>query len=137
MEWVKTLHLFGVIGWMAGVFYMPRLLVNIVEAHNAGEPILRLEGMALRLFRFCAGLAVIGLGAGLWLWLGYGYQGAWLHAKLAFVVLLVIYYAMSYVWLREMMRGTVIERPPEPLGSPLGGIQGGLSKPAIADDKTA
>jgi putative membrane protein len=105
MEWVKTLHLFGVIGWMAGVFYMPRLLVNIVEAHNAGEPTQRLEGMAFRLFRFCAGLAVIGLGAGLWLWLGYGYQGAWLHAKLAFVVVLVVYYAMSYVWLREMMGG--------------------------------
>jgi putative membrane protein len=105
MEWVKTLHLFGVIGWMAGVFYMPRLLVNIVEAHNAGEPTQRLEGMAFRLFRFCSGIAVIGLGAGFWLWLGYGYQGAWLHAKLAFVVLLVVYYAMSYVWLREMMRG--------------------------------
>jgi putative membrane protein len=105
MEWVKTLHLFGVIGWMAGVFYMPRLLVNTVEAHNAGEPTERLEGMAVRLFRFCSGLAVIGLAAGFWLWLGYGYQGAWLHAKLAFVVLLVVYYAMSYVWLREMMRG--------------------------------
>ena len=105
MEWVKTLHLFGVIGWMAGVFYMPRLLVNIVEAHHAGEPTQRLEGMALRLFRFCSGLAVVGLGAGLWLWLGYGYQGAWLHVKLGLVVLLVVYYAMDYVWLKEMTRG--------------------------------
>ena len=105
MEWVKTLHLFGVIGWMAGVFYMPRLLVNIAEAHRDGEMTTRLEGMAFRLFRFCAGLGLIGIAAGLWIWLGYGVGGAWLHWKLVFVVLLIVYYAMSYVWLRQMMRG--------------------------------
>ncbi len=105
MEWVKTLHLFGVIGWMTGVFYMPRLLVNIVEAHRAGEPTRRLQDMAYRLFRFCTGLAVVAIGAGLWLWFGYGYSGAWLHAKVALVALLVVYWAMTRVWLSEMMRG--------------------------------
>ena len=105
MEWVKTLHLFGVISWMAGVFYMPRLLVNIAEAHKSGEPTLRLEGMAVRLFRFCSGLGVIGLAAGLWQWLGFGWSGAWIHAKLAFVILLCVYWAMNIVWLKQMMRG--------------------------------
>ncbi|MDE2364911.1 MAG: CopD family protein [Hyphomicrobiales bacterium] len=105
MEWVKVLHLFGVIGWMAGVFYMPRLLVNIAEAHQAGEPTARLLGMAKRLFRFCSGLAVIGLAAGLDIWLGYAVDGAWLHWKLVFVVALVVYWAMTYIWLAQMMRG--------------------------------
>ena len=105
MEWVKVLHLFGIIGWMAGVFYMPRLLVNIAEAHQAGEPTKRLEGMAQRLFRFCAGLGLIGMAAGLVIWLVYGVDGAWLHWKLVFVILLVVYYALTYMWLRQMMRG--------------------------------
>ncbi|MCC0002524.1 MAG: CopD family protein [Methylobacteriaceae bacterium] len=105
MEWVKTLHLFGVIGWMAGVFYMPRLLVNIAEAHKAGEPVERLLGMAKRLFRFCAGLGIIGMAAGIWDWLGYGISGRWLHWKLLFVVALIVYYALSAVWLAQMRRG--------------------------------
>jgi protoporphyrinogen IX oxidase len=105
MEWVKVLHLFGVIGWMAGVFYMPRLLVNIAEAHQAGEPTKRLEGMAFRLFRFCTGLGAIALVAGVWIWLGYGMDGRWLHWKLVFVVLLVVYWTMNFVWLKQMMRG--------------------------------
>ena len=105
MEWVKVLHIFGVVGWMAGVFYMPRLLVNLAEAHKAGEPTQRLEGMARRLFRFCSGLAVVALGAGMWIWLGYGVDGRWLQWKLLFVVLLVIYWIMSRVWLGQMMRG--------------------------------
>jgi len=105
MEWVKVLHLFGVIGWMAGVFYMPRLLVNIAEAHKAGEPTGRLLGMARRLFRFCAGLGFFGMGAGVWEWLGYGVGGRWLHWKLLFVTGLVVYYALGAVWLAQMQRG--------------------------------
>jgi putative membrane protein len=105
MEWVKVLHLFGVIGWMAGVFYMPRLLVNIAEAHRQGEPTGRLEGMAKRLFRFCTGLAFVGLLAGLWIWLGYGVGGRWLHWKLAFVVLLLVYWSLTRIFLAQMMRG--------------------------------
>ncbi|HMN72030.1 MAG TPA: CopD family protein [Rhodoblastus sp.] len=105
MEWVKVLHLFGVIGWMAGVFYMPRLLVNIAEAHKAGEPVERLLGMARRLFRFCAGLGLIGMAAGVWIWLGYGVDGRWLHWKLLFVAALVVYYGAGFVYLSEMRRG--------------------------------
>ena len=61
--------------------------------------------MAFRLFRFCSGMAVIGLSGGLYLWLGYGYAGYWLHIKIALVLLLIVYWAMGYVWLRQMMRG--------------------------------
>lgn len=105
MEWVKTLHVFGVVSWMAGVFYMPRLLVNLAEAHQAGEPTARLEGMAFRLFRFCSGAAVVAIAAGLWNWLGYDDTGKWLHWKLVFVVLMIAYWCMNYVYLSQMMRG--------------------------------
>lgn len=105
MEWVKVLHIFGVISWMAGVFYMPRLLVNIAKSHQSGEPTERLLGMARRLFRFCTGLAVIALISGLWIWLGYDMGGRWLHWKLVFVVVLIVYWTMTFFWLKQMMRG--------------------------------
>ena len=111
MEWVKVLHLFGVISWMAGVFYMPRLLINIAEAHRDGEPTKRLEGMAFRLWRFCTGIMVIALGAGLYLWLGFGYGGNWILIKVAVVAVLVVYWSMTFVWLREMMRGEFRRSP--------------------------
>ena len=30
--WTKTFHLLFVIAWMAAVFYLPRILVNVAEA---------------------------------------------------------------------------------------------------------
>ncbi|MDE2579779.1 MAG: CopD family protein [Hyphomicrobiales bacterium] len=105
MLWVKTLHLLGVMGWMAGIFYLPRLLVNLAEAHAAGEPVARLQGMAVRLFRFCLGLGVVALAAGLWLWLVDGVGGAWLHWKLAFVAALIVYYLYCGWHVFEMAAG--------------------------------
>ena len=42
----KTFHLLFVIAWMGGVFYLPRILVNLaeagdVDAHHAGTPTAR------------------------------------------------------------------------------------------------
>jgi putative membrane protein len=36
--------------------------------------------------------AVLTVVFGVWLWLGYGFSGTWLHAKLALVVILIIYH---------------------------------------------
>ena len=93
--------------WLAGVFYLPRLFVNIAEARGAGEPTARLVGMARRLFRFSSILAVFALGFGLTLWLGYGIDGAWLHWKLAFVVALLGYHVACGAILKRI----VLERP--------------------------
>ncbi len=92
MLWVKTFHVLFVISWLAGIFYLPRILVNVVEARRAGEDVKRLNDMAYRLFRFCTILAALALALGLTLWLGYGIDGAWLRWKLAFVVLLIGYH---------------------------------------------
>ena len=37
--WVKTFHLVFVVAWMATVFYLPRILVNLAEA--GAEPAVR------------------------------------------------------------------------------------------------
>ncbi len=91
MLWVKALHLFFVTAWFAGLFYFPRILVNLAMETDATAHA-RLLTMARKLYRFMAPLAVFALGFGLWLWLGYGVGGGWLHAKLVLVVLLIGYH---------------------------------------------
>jgi putative membrane protein len=95
MLWVKSLHIIFVISWFAGLFYLPRILVNLaMEKEKAASD--RLLLMARKLYRFMGMLAIPAVIFGLWLWLGYGFGkgpgNGWLHAKLALVVLLVGYH---------------------------------------------
>lgn len=91
MLWIKALHLVFVTAWFAGLFYLPRLLVNLAMETDATAHA-RLLMMARKLYRFMTLLAVPALAFGLWLWLGYGISGAWLHAKLVLVVVLIGYH---------------------------------------------
>ena len=90
--WTKTFHLVFVIAWMATVFYLPRILVNIAEAGDDAAVRARLVLMGRRLYRFghnMFGLAAI-LGGVLWFY--FGLSGGWLHAKLALVAALLAYF---------------------------------------------
>jgi putative membrane protein len=97
MLWIKSLHIVFVASWFAGLFYLPRIFVNLamVPADSHAERD-RLLLMARKLLRFTTILAVPALALGLWLWLGYGIGrgpgNGWLHAKLAVVVLAVGYH---------------------------------------------
>ncbi len=92
MLWVKTLHILFVTSWFAGLFYLPRIFVNLamVPQGSTAEHA-RLLLMARKLYRFMLPLMVLTLVFGFWLWLGYGIgRGAgWMHAKLAIVFLLL------------------------------------------------
>mgnify|MGYP003423370173 CR=1 FL=1 len=91
MLWVKTFHLVFVISWFAGLFYLPRILVNLaLDDQPAAHAQLLLIGR--KLYCFMTLIAVPALGFGLWLWLGYGIAGGWLHAKLVLVVVLIGYH---------------------------------------------
>mgnify|MGYP006381044687 FL=1 len=91
MLWVKTFHLVFVISWFAGLFYLPRILVNLaLDDQPAAHA--RLLLMGRKLYRVMTLIAVPALGFGLWLWLGYGIAGGWLHAKLVLVVVLIGYH---------------------------------------------
>src|SRR5512143_3926730 len=89
--WVKAFHIFFVVSWFAGLFYLPRLFVNHAMAKEPAE-IARLTLMEGKLYRFMTPLGVLAVGFGLWLWFGYGFTGAWLHLKVALVVLLIAYH---------------------------------------------
>ena len=91
MLWVKAFHIIFVISWFAGLFYLPRIYVNLAMAEHDAERA-RLLLMAGKLYRFMTPLGVLALAFGMWLWLGYGIHGGWLHAKLLLVLLLVAYH---------------------------------------------
>ena len=116
--WIKTAHLVFVIAWMAAVFYLPRILVNLAEAGDVAPVRARLVLMGRRLYRFghvMFGLAVV---LGLLLWLGYrviaGFPAmvapgsGWMHAKLALVALLFAYYIVSGRWLKGADAGRAL-----------------------------
>ena len=97
MLWIKALHIVFVVSWFAGLFYLPRIFVNLAQvAPDSGAERTRLLLMARKLYRFMTMLAVPALAFGLWLWLGYGIGrgpgNGWLHAKLAVVALLLAYH---------------------------------------------
>jgi putative membrane protein len=108
MLWVKSLHIIFVIAWFAGLFYLPRIFVNLAMETEATSR-QRLLLMARKLFRFMTLLAVPAIVFGLWLFLGYGIgkgpgQG-WMHAKLALVLVLIGYHHGCGVLLRKFERG--------------------------------
>lgn len=107
MLWVKTLHIFFVISWFAGLFYLPRIYVNIAQTTDPAARLVLL-GMAHRLYKFMTPLAVLAIFFGLWLWLWYGIgQGQiWIHIKLLLVVILIIYHLRCLHHLREFIGGT-------------------------------
>lgn len=107
MLWVKTLHILFVVAWFAGLFYLPRIYVNLAQT-DSPEVKLALLGMAQRLYRFMTPLAILALIFGLWLWLYYGIgQGQiWLHAKLTLVIFLIIYHYRCLHHLRQFISGS-------------------------------
>jgi putative membrane protein len=92
MLWIKSLHIIFVTSWFAGLFYLPRLFVNHAMVAANSEAAERLKLMEAKLYRFMLPLAVLALGFGLWLWIGYGISGAWMHAKLTLVLILIGYH---------------------------------------------
>lgn len=100
MLWIKTFHLLFVISWFAGLFYLPRILVNLAMEDNETS-YARLLLMARKLYRFMTILAVPALLFGLWLWLGYGISGGWLHAKLVVVLAVIGYHHVCRSLLRQ------------------------------------
>ena len=104
--WVKTFHIVFVTSWFAGLFYLPRIFVNLADEKNP-EAYARLIGMADRLFRFMTILAVpaILLGFTLWQYFGMGAGDAWMHAKLFLVILVIGYHHACWSLLKKFRAG--------------------------------
>ncbi len=116
--WIKTFHLLFVIAWMAAVFYLPRILVNIAEAAGQPQVQARLVLMGRRLYRFGHNMLGLALLLGALLWLGYrfipdfptmvGPGTGWMHAKLALVAVILAYYIFTGRWLKGVEQGRAL-----------------------------
>jgi putative membrane protein len=109
MLWIKTFHIVFIASWFAGLFYLPRIFVNLAQqTEPAVQPVLL--GMARRLYRFTNILAIPAVLLGLWLYVQYGIGrgpgSGWMHAKLALVVLVIGYHHSCGVILRKFEQGT-------------------------------
>lgn len=108
MLWIKALHIVFITAWFAGLFYLPRIFVNLAQESErvATE---RLLGMARRLYRFTTMLSIAAVVFGLWLYLGYGIGkgpgNGWMHAKLGLVLLVIGYHHACGSLLKKFEHG--------------------------------
>ncbi len=112
MLWIKAFHIVFVASWFAGLFYLPRIFVNLaMVAPGSIAEHERLLLMARKLMRFMTILMVPALGLGLWLWLGYGIgsnpQAPWMSAKLALVLVTLAYHHLCMRHLKHFESGEV------------------------------
>ncbi|MDE2428561.1 MAG: CopD family protein [Burkholderiales bacterium] len=108
MLWIKAFHILFVMSWFAGLFYLPRILVNLAM-ENETSATERLLLMARKLYRFMTILAVPAIALGLYLWLvigiGKGPGNGWLHGKLTCVILLIGYHHACGSLLKKFEQG--------------------------------
>jgi putative membrane protein len=106
MLWIKALHIVFITSWFAGLFYLPRIYVNLAQETNtvATE---RLLLMARKLYRFMSILAVPAVVLGIVLtWMMFGMQlPPWMHAKLTLVVLVIGYHHACGSMLKKFEQG--------------------------------
>jgi protoporphyrinogen IX oxidase len=91
-QYVKVIHIILITSWFAGLFYLPRIFVNLaIDTNPAVQE--RLIAMSQKLYRFMNILMIGALIFGfiLWLYFGVGKSPgtAWMHVKLLLVVILI------------------------------------------------
>lgn len=114
-DYIKSLHLIFVITWFAGLFYIPRLFIYQIEALNKPKeqatPIVeQLKLMTNRLwFIITWPSAVLSTFFAIWLlilnpgWL----QAPWMHIKLGFVAVLILYHLKNHQIYKQFQRDEI------------------------------
>ena len=115
--WIKSIHLLFVIAWMATVFYLPRILVNLAEAGTDDAVRARLLLMGRRLYKFGHNMFGVAFVFGLVLWQGWRVLPGtlpnvaagmhWIDMKLGLVALLLAY----FIVVGRMLKGCEKGRP--------------------------
>lgn len=114
-QYIKALHLIFIITWFAGLFYIPRLFVYQIEAFHKPSPDKEILGkqlklMAKRLWNIITWpSAVLATGFAIWLLVlqPYFLEQPWMHVKLTFVVLLILYHLKTHQFYKQLQRDEV------------------------------
>ncbi|MFB9051903.1 CopD family protein [Formosa undariae] len=109
-NYIKSLHLIFVITWFAGLFYIPRLFVYQIESFHKPSPDKEILGEQLKLmtkrlwYIITWPSAILATLFAIWLlilmpaWL----DESWMHVKLGFVVLLIIYHLKTHQYFKQL-----------------------------------
>ncbi len=104
-----------VITWFAGLFYIPRLFVYQIEAFHKPSPEKEILGKQLKLmakrlwFIITWPSAILAILFAVWLmvlvpsWL----EQSWMHVKLGFVALLIIYHVKTHIYFKQLQEDIV------------------------------
>lgn len=100
--WLKAVHVIAVIAWMAGMLYLPRLLVYHCEAEPGSKQSETFKTMERRLLRAIINPAMtVTWVVGLWLmWAGGFLASGWMHAKLLLVIAMSAMHGFLSRWVR-------------------------------------
>jgi protoporphyrinogen IX oxidase len=113
--YLKAVHIIFIVTWFAGLFYMPRLFVYIIEANDKTEPeksilLKQLKMMASRLWyaiTWPSAVITLAMGTSLLIdqphWLSMGFM----HLKLTLVFLLYCYHISLHVILNQLQKDAV------------------------------
>ena len=113
--YLKAIHIIFVVTWFAGLFYMPRLLVHMIEAHEKSEPeksilLKQLTKMASGLWygiTWPSAIVTLIMGASLLIdqpvWLQYGFM----HIKLTLVFFLYLFHFSLHYFFGQLKRGVL------------------------------
>ncbi len=105
--WLKAFHVFFMVAWFAGIFYLPRLFVNHAETSSL-EVATHLKGMERRLLLFVTPFAVFTVILGFLIVYQYGYAwfvaAKWLHLKITLVLLLLAYHGYCFKLVKDFQQ---------------------------------
>jgi putative membrane protein len=113
--YLKATHLIFIVTWFAGLFYMPRLFVYILESHQKPEPeksilLKQLNMMASRLWfgiTWPSAIITLGLGTALIVNQPQWLQQGFMHVKLTLVFLLYGYHFSLQYLFAQLNKGVV------------------------------
>ena len=110
--YLKSLHLIFVITWFAGLFYIPRLFIYQIEVSEKPEPergflIAQLQLMTRRLWYIItwpSAILALVFGISLLILVPAWLQQPWMHVKLGFVILLILYHLKCQQLFRKLQK---------------------------------
>jgi protoporphyrinogen IX oxidase len=113
-SWFKAFHIIGVVVWFAGLFYLVRLFIYHIEANQEPEPaqtILKKQYqiMEKRLYNIITTpgmLVTVVCAIGLLVTQPDFLHQTWLHFKLGFVGLLLVYHHYCSRLMKQLEQGT-------------------------------
>lgn len=114
--YLKAIHIIFIVTWFAGLFYIPRLFVYLIESHSKKEPeksilLKQLLMMASRLWygiTWPSAVITMGLGVALLMNQPQFLQQGYMHIKLILVLLLFGYHMSLHYLFQQLKRGVVL-----------------------------